>query len=226
MSVCPVCHLRKAKRSCPALGKQICAVCCGTKRLVEIACPDDCGYLASARSHPPAVVQRQVELDRAMFLPVLQGLSERQARVLLTLAAVVAGHEGEMLQKVTDEDIVDAAGAHPATLETTARGILYEHQPASLPAARLMTDLKAAVGEVVKASGAAIERDAAVALRRVEHAGKMMVQVRPGGDELRQLFNRLLIPVGADKGRSQEPPAQGRSLIIPYPVIIVSFLEE
>ena len=216
MSVCPVCNLRKAKRSCPALGKQICAVCCGTKRLVEISCPADCGYLASARSHPPAIVQRQVEIDRALFMPILQGLSERQARLLLTLAAVVARHEGEMLQKVNDEDITEAAGALAATLETSARGILYEHQPASLPAARLMNELKAVVADVAKNAGAAIERDAAIALRRVEHAGRMMVQVRPGGDELRQLFNRVLKPAATEKGGGQDTAAQpGPSLIIP-----------
>jgi len=216
MSVCPVCNQRKAKRSCPALGKNICASCCGTKRLVEINCPADCGYLASARSHPPAIVQRQQEIDRAMFLPLLQGLSERQARVLLTLGAAIARHEGEMLQKISDEDIVEASGALAATLETSARGILYEHQPASLPAARLMVELKAVVADVAKNAGGTIERDAAIALRRVEHAGKMMVKVRPGGDELRQLFNRVLQPAPAGKGRGEDAAApQGPSLIIP-----------
>ena len=216
MSVCPVCHQRKAKRSCPALGKSICAVCCGTKRLVEINCPADCGYLAAARSHPPAIVQRQQEIDRAMLLPILQGLSERQARLLLMLAAVIARHEGELFQKITDDDIVEASGALAATLETSARGIVYEHQAASLPAARLMAELKAVVANAAKTAGGSIERDAAIALRRVEHAGKMMVTVRPGGDELRQLFNRVLKPVPTDKGRGEDAAApQGPSLIIP-----------
>ena len=142
LMLCPVCHQRKAKRACPALGKQICAVCCGTKRLVEIACPADCGYLASARTHPPAVIQRQQEMDRAMLLPLLQGLSERQARLFLMLAAVTSRHQADMLQKLVDEDIAQAAGALASTLETAAKGIVYEHQPASLVAARLMTELK------------------------------------------------------------------------------------
>ena len=90
--VCPVCNSRKAKRACPALGKQICAVCCGTKRLVEIACPADCGYLSTARTHPPAVIQRQQEMDRSMMLPLLQGLSERQARLFLMMSALTAQH--------------------------------------------------------------------------------------------------------------------------------------
>src|SRR5215207_2152679 len=134
---CPVCHQRKAKRACPALGQQICAVCCGTKRLVEISCPSDCGYLTTARTYPPAIIQRQQELDRSMLLPLLQGLSERQARVFLMLAAVTSRHQPDTLHKLVDEDIAEATGALASTFETAAKGIVYEHQPASLAAARL-----------------------------------------------------------------------------------------
>ncbi|HYT73137.1 MAG TPA: hypothetical protein VEL79_00190, partial [Vicinamibacterales bacterium] len=56
---CVLCSARAAKRACPALGREICPSCCATKRLVEIACPPDCGYLSAARAHPAAVVQRQ-----------------------------------------------------------------------------------------------------------------------------------------------------------------------
>ena len=183
--LCPLCNHRKAKRACPALNRQICAVCCGTKRLVEINCPSDCGYLSSARSHPPAVVQRQQEMDRAMLLPLLQGLSERQARLFLMLAALMSKHQSEGLQKLVDDDIAQATGALASTLETAGRGIVYEHRPASVAASRLMTELKTMVDEVVKNAGSALERDAAIALRRIEHAAKMMTAVRdPSTTEL------------------------------------------
>ena len=129
--LCPLCHTRKAKRLCPALGYQICAVCCGTKRLVDIACPSDCGYLSTARIHPPAVIQRQQDLDRAILLPLLQGLSERQARLFLMLAAAASRFRPEALQKLVDDDIAQAAGALASTLETASKGIVYEHRPAS-----------------------------------------------------------------------------------------------
>ena len=214
--VCPVCNQRKAKRTCPALGKQICTVCCGTKRLVEINCPADCGYLASSRAHPPAVVQRQQELDRAMLLPVVQGLSDRQARVFLMLASVAARHQGEMLQKVLDEDIAQAAGALAATLETAGRGILYEHQPASLPAARLMGDLKGVVDDLTKNGGSAFEREAAVGLRRIEQGARAMAAVRPGTNEFQQLLNRVFVlpPTSADHSE-QAPAPTAPSLVIP-----------
>lgn len=224
MMVCPVCNQRKAKRTCPALGKQICTVCCGTKRVVEITCPADCGYLASARTHPPAVVQRQQEMDRAMLLPLLQGLSERQARAFLMLGAVVARHQGEMLQNLVDEDIAEASAALASTYETAARGIVYEHQPASRAAARLMSELKALVGEVAKTAGGVIERDAALALHRIEHGAKMMTTVRPAANEFQQLLNRVLSPPPGAQGGSGEvssgssrtpPDEPASSLIIP-----------
>jgi hypothetical protein len=211
---CPVCHQRKAKRACPALGKHICAVCCGTKRLVEINCPPDCGYLLASRANPPAVVQRQQEMDRAMLLPLLQGLSERQARLFLMFAAVTSRHQPGTIQKLVDEDIVQAAGALASTLETAAKGIVYEHQPASLVAARLMAELKGVVDEVVKNAGSALERDAAMALRRIEHAAKMMGTVRPDTNEFQQLLARVLTPPsGVEPPEAPEAPAS--SLIIP-----------
>jgi len=213
--LCPVCQQRKAKRACPALGKQICAVCCGTKRIVEIHCPQDCGYLSASRSHPPAVIQRQRELDRAMLLPLLQGLSERQAQLFLMLGAVTSRHQSDGLHKLVDDDIAQATGALASTLETAAKGIVYEHQPASLIASRLLAELKAVIDEVVKNAGSALERDAAIALRRIEHAAKMMATVHPGTNEFQQLLARVLAPPpGADpQGDQGEKPAS--SIIIP-----------
>jgi len=42
---CVYCANRKGKRSCPALGGQICSPCCGQHRLVTISCPTHCIYL-------------------------------------------------------------------------------------------------------------------------------------------------------------------------------------
>lgn len=199
--VCPCCNQRKAKRACPALGQQICTVCCGTKRLVEIACPADCMYLASARSHPPAVEQRQQEHDRARLLPLLQGLSERQASILLMLTAQISRHQGESFQKIVDGDIAQAVEALAATLETAGRGIVYEHQPASLPAARLMAELKTLVAEMSRGGGSGAERDAAMGLRRIEQAARQSA----GHDPQSTAFQGLLIRVFA----SPSGPAAG-----------------
>jgi hypothetical protein len=217
--LCSLCSERKAKRACPALNRHICAVCCGTKRLVEINCPTGCTYLTTARSHPPAVVQRQQEYDRAHLLPLLQGLSERQARLFLTLAALISRHQGEALalQKLVDEDIGQAAEALAATLETAGRGIVYERRTASLPAERLLTELKTMVTEMTREGGSGLERDAAIALRRIELAARESAKVQPGAAEFRQLLIRMLAGPGGPgaDGPAEAPTSQASSLIIP-----------
>lgn len=215
--ICPLCSQRKAKRACPALDRRICAVCCGTKRLVEINCPADCVYLTTAKAHPPAVVQRQQEHDRALLLPLLGGLSERQARLFLMLATLIARHQGEAFQKLVDDDIALAAEALAATLETSVRGIVYERRAATLPADRLLTELKTLVSEITKEGGSALERDAAIALRRIETAARESAKSEPGGTVFQQLLLRVLLPLGGSGSADppQAPSAPASTLIIP-----------
>ena len=181
-------------------------------------------YLTSARQHPPAVVQRQIETDRALLLPLLQGFSERQARVFLMLGSLVARYKADGFQKLVDADIAQAAGALAATLETAARGIVYEHQPATLTAARLMSELRDMVAEITKSAAAelgagavsGLERDAAVALRRIEEAAKTTAQRDANTTLFQELLLRLLAPApGAATDPSAVPDAPASSLIIP-----------
>jgi len=92
---CPLCHQRKARRHCPALAQTICSVCCGTKRLVEIACPADCVHLAAAREHPAAVVRRQQERDVAALMPTIRTLTERQHQLFFLFHSLIARHQPE-----------------------------------------------------------------------------------------------------------------------------------
>jgi hypothetical protein len=45
MAKCPKCSTRKAKRSCPAIGGEICPACCAENRLKTIRCPETCPNL-------------------------------------------------------------------------------------------------------------------------------------------------------------------------------------
>ena len=137
---CPVCRERKPKRSCPAVGALICTVCCATKRLVEIQCPPDCVYLASARTHPPAIVQRRQERDVSFIVPLVADLTETQYRLLLMFQSATVKHAASAVPGVRDEDIAAAADAAAATLETARKGIIYEHQAVSVPAQRLTAE--------------------------------------------------------------------------------------
>src|SRR5439155_18307098 len=190
--VCPLCGQRKARRACPALGKQICAVCCGTKRLVQIHCPPDCVYLASARDHPPAALVRQQQRDLALLVHFMRDLSERQSQLFFLVNTFLVQYQPPELQPLIDDDVAEAAGAMAATLETSARGVIYEHRPASLPAERLMSALKPVLAQAGGRGGTAFERDAAVVMRRIEEAARGMRSEEPSD---RRAFLDLLARV-------------------------------
>ena len=173
LPLCPLCNQRRAKRECPALGRGICAVCCGTKRLTEINCPPSCSYLSSARAHPAAVVQRRRERDYRFLLPLVAELSEQQYRLLLAFQAVTLKHAANTLPAPIDADVRDAAATLASTLETSQKGIIYEHQTASLPAQRLSGEYRGMLEEIQKPGPVrGLERDAAVVLRRMEQAAR------------------------------------------------------
>src|SRR5215470_15775800 len=165
---CPICHTRKPRRACPALHRTICPVCCGTKRLTEIQCPDDCVYLTSAREHPAAVVKRQQEHDVAILLPTLHGLTERQHQLFFLFQSLIARHTPEGFSRLLDDDVAEAAAAVAATLETASRGVIYEHAAQSLPAQRLASEMKAMLAEMREKGVKVFDREAAIVLRAIE----------------------------------------------------------
>ena len=211
--VCPLCRQRKARRSCPALGHQICAVCCGTKRLVEIACPSDCPYLASAREHPPAAALRQQQDDLSSVVRAMRDLNERQSRLFFIALRFLARYEPPPLHALRDDDIADAMAALAATFETAVRGVIYEHRPGSLPAERLAAGLAPVLAEAGQAGGTAFQRDAAVVLRRVEAAAREAMEEGP--DHRRRFVDllRRVIRQPEDAG-GDSPPADDRPRVI------------
>jgi len=170
VATCPLCRKRRARRACPALGHQICTVCCGTKRITEIRCPSDCSYLVSARTHPPAVVQRQHERDARFLLPLVDGLSRRQYQLFFVIQGTFhrLAESGEI--PVNDDVVLDAAQALAATYGTASKGIIYEHRPSSLAAERLARELKPLLEGVDGRGPVANEHDLVVILRCVERA--------------------------------------------------------
>ena len=219
---CPLCHARKGKRSCPALGQTICAVCCGTKRLVEIACPESCAYLSSARTHPAAVIQRRQDRDLQFMAPLLGGLTEDQHRLLIYLLAVIARRAGAAAPSLIDQDVADASSAVAATLETAGKGIIYQHQATSIPAQHLAGEITKAVEEIAARAGSRrsrLERDTAVALRQIASGATNAKKGLPGDEP--PVFLRLVTRIVGAAAASQpeedarETPGSGSRLIIP-----------
>jgi hypothetical protein len=214
--VCPLCGNRRARRGCPAVGQQICAVCCGTKRLVEINCPSDCVWLASAREHPPAAAVRQQQRDRSLLMPLMLDFTERQAELFFLVASFIVRYEPPELHPLFDEDVAEGVGALGSTFETASRGVIYEHRAASLPAERLSAALKPALAEMGRGFGSAFERDAAAVLRRLATLAGNVRALEPDNRRgLLELLRRVVTAFpAADRNAagSEEPPP---SLIVP-----------
>lgn len=215
--VCPLCGARKARRACPGVGQAICAICCGTKRLVEIRCPPTCGYLHAARAHPAAVEQRQRELDVSVIAPTIRDLTERQQQLFFLLLGVIQGQADDPLRPLIDADVADAASALAATYETSARGVIYEHQTRSLPAQRLVSDLQGTLAELGREGRQRlVEREAPQALRAIEQ-GVRAVSAPPSAGRTAYLeLVRRVLGAAADRSRPDDPvPAAHAGLILP-----------
>jgi hypothetical protein len=212
MMTCPSCGRRKGRRDCPALRASICTICCGTKRLVEIDCPETCVHLATAREHPAAVVKKQQERDVALLLPSISHLTERQHQLFFLIHSVIARHKPEGFNRLLDDDVAQAAGAVAATLETAARGVLYEHTPASLPAQRLAKEITAMLAEVRSHGTRVYDGEVAIALRAIERGAKDAHKQPVDDSAYLSLVGRLL---HVRRQPSTEDTNAASSLILP-----------
>jgi hypothetical protein len=190
-------------------------VCCGTKRLTQIACPSDCPWLASAREHPAAAVVRQQQRDTVMLMQITRDFDQHQSQLFLALGSFLIQYQAPELQPLVDDDVVEAMEAMAGTYETAARGVIYEHRPASLPAERLVVALKPLLAKSGEAGGSATERDIAVVLRRTAEA---VLEVRATQPENRRAFveflPRVIVRRPEGSGRPEAAEASSR-LIIP-----------
>lgn len=185
--ICPLCRQRKAKRACPAVGQDICAVCCGTKRIVEIACPATCIYLEHAHRYPAASVKRQQESDLTVLMAALGRVSEPQLELFFLIQASILKFHGSARAQggaaVADADVAEAAGALAATFETATRGVVYEHTAQSMMAESLRRELTTVLQEIRRGGGSRFEREAAEVLRGIER-GAAHTTLPPGAGPL------------------------------------------
>jgi len=213
--ICPLCRARKAKRACPGTGQEICTVCCGTKRIVEIACPPSCIYLTTAQKHPAAVVKRQTERDLVVLMGALGRVSEPQLQVFFVIHTFISRFRPEGTVPLVDADVAEATGALAASFETAAKGVLYEQQAASVVAESLRRELKTFLAQIAGDSstgvgrGTRFEREVAVVLRGVERGARHEAPgIGPGPVDYLSLVARIL---------HERPPdvAPRSSIIIP-----------
>ena len=154
MANCPLCRSRVGKRYCPAIAEQICAVCCGTKREIEIDCPSSCAYLKASRSYEsekpipdPQVASRVHNYDgRFMerYHPILDSVTR----------AVIEEHTAS--KELVDSDVIGAFNSLKATMKTLSSGIYYESLPEGAVRLSLFRRLKTLLDELMEPDPAAV----------------------------------------------------------------------
>ena len=142
---CPICHLRKEKRFCPALHDRICPQCCGEQREITLDCPSECPYLQQAREHEkphdfgaklPDELFPAVEITQPFLVhhePLIAGL-------LHTL--LQASHRDRALR---DREVIAALTSLVHSYQTLLSSGLVYQEPSANP-------VQAAIGDALQRS--------------------------------------------------------------------------
>jgi hypothetical protein len=209
MAMCPLCSSRPAKRYCPAVAEQICAVCCGTKREIEIDCPSSCPYLKASRSYEaekrvpdPELAAKAYKYDQnfvGRYHPLLDAMTQSVAEERINSPWLV------------DNDVIEVYKALSATMKTLSSGIYYESLPEGPARVGLFRRLKGLLDEVTQPDpnvdrsvmkvGEVVE-----VLEFLTFAAQLNSSVRPKG---RRYLDWITEMSGA------VPQAQSSSIILP-----------
>jgi hypothetical protein len=109
------------------------------------------------------------------LLPRIADLTETQYRLFMLAQALIVQRAKSASPAPIDTDVADGVASVAATLETSGKGIIYEHRAAALPAQRIADAISAAMRDLAAragSDGARLERDAAKALRALERTAR------------------------------------------------------
>lgn len=210
MATCPLCSQRAGKRYCPAKDVKICAVCCGTKREVEIDCPAACPHLKASRSYelekpiPDPELAAKVQRFGQDFLEKYYGLLD-----ILTLAVIEERMNSAWL---VDHDVVEVLKALRETLKTLSSGIYYESLPDGPVRQGLFRRLKELLDQMMQHDPAGDHRTLKVSeAMDILDFLTVMVQLN---SSVRPKSRRYLDWI-SEKYAAQMPAQQSSGLIIP-----------
>jgi hypothetical protein len=100
-----------------------------------------------------------------------------------------------------------------ATLETAARGVIYEHTPQSPPAQALATELKTMLAQMREQGAKVFDREAAIVLRAIEQGARGSTAPTDSATGYVDLVARLLDVTGTSEAVPQAAPPS--PLILP-----------
>ncbi|MCI0421237.1 MAG: hypothetical protein L0387_20310 [Acidobacteria bacterium] len=138
---CPLCESRKAKRLCPAKATQICPVCCGTKREVEIDCPSSCVYLNSGREYETDKLARTAPAPPRTNRLWEPAFLQRHYPLMLGMAQAIT-QTRRSSPELIDSDVQATLDSLLQTFSTLNKGIYYDFSPERLTQKQLYFALR------------------------------------------------------------------------------------
>jgi len=128
--ICWSCNKVKGKRPCPARGASlICSKCCGTKRRVEIRCPDNCPYLHG--EHDPRWEPPARKTEETQFISLFASLKREEIPLLVFLHHLLLQARQNLASDLTDQETHEVVSLLARTFNTLSKGIVYEHRSES-----------------------------------------------------------------------------------------------
>ena len=125
--LCRICQTRRARRHCPGIEGEICSLCCGDQREVNINCPLDCVFLEEARLH-----EKPLQIDREAIPHQDIRLSEewlRDHEELVLFCSFTLADAALRTPGATDTDVLSALEALIRTYRTLESGLVYQTKP-------------------------------------------------------------------------------------------------
>ena len=107
----------------------------------------------------------------------------------------ISGFKPAATTPLVDADVASAVGALATSLETSARGVIYEQPSQSSLAEDLRRGLKTLIAEIGRGGGTRFETEVAIVLRGIERAASHQVkEIGAGPRDYLKLASRLVHP--------------------------------
>ena len=205
--ICKLCRQRRAKRACPAVHGEICAICCGEQREVTLACPFECEFLREAHKHEKPV-EIPVEMISNSDVEVTEEFIH-SCEELLLFSVFTLVQATLRTPHAVDTDVLEALAALVQTRRTAQSGLLYESRPDNTVALAIQQKFNASLREFENSQkeqagfSTQVERDLFKLLVFLHRIGQQNLNGRPKG----RMFIDMLRQMTPDTGVDERAPS-------------------
>lgn len=145
--LCKICGKRRARRACPAVQGDICAICCGTEREVSLSCPLECEWLQEAHRREKAVPSGN-ELSNPDIDVTEEFIRSHEELLLFSIYSLFQA--ALRAPNAVDADVIAALEALIQTHRTLESGLVYETRAENRIAAAVQQSFAASLADYQK----------------------------------------------------------------------------